>query len=130
MSIKSAVTQKFIDSAVKLVGTGAGHDVHLASAGPAHLRGVAAGLHFELLHRVGRRTEVQSIEGRVGIGGAIEQKIICVGTIAPDAHRGALSGTPVKRIHATRLRPVRDMGAGDGQRQINQHAAIQRQLAD
>src|SRR6266852_1722464 len=115
MSIEGAVTQKFINSAVKLVGTGAGHDVHLASAGPAHLRGVAAGLYFELLHRVRRRTEVQSIEGRVGIGGAIEQKIICVRTITSNAHRGALSGTPVERIHATGLRPVRDVSAWNGQ---------------
>ena len=102
----------------------------LAAASAAHLRGVAAGLYLEFLHRVGRGAQVQRVESGVGIGGAIEQKIVRVGPVAADAHRGTLSRPPVERIHVAGLRAVAHVRAGNGQHQVDQHAAVERKVAD
>src|SRR6185369_5999054 len=92
--------------------------------------GVTSGLHFELLHAVRRRAEVERVESRVGICCAVEQEVVCVGTIAADAYRGALAGTPVEWAHVACLGAVRFVCSGDSQNEIDQHAAVQRQVAD
>ena len=77
---------------MELAGARRGHDVDLAAARAAHLGRVAAGLHLELLHRVRRRAEVLGVEGRVRIGGAVQQEVVRVRPVAADRDGGRWPG--------------------------------------
>src|SRR5882724_8887332 len=117
--IKRPIAQKFVGGAVKLVGAGAGHDVDLPAARPAHFRRIASRLYFEFLHRIWGGTKVERIECRVRIGGAIEQIIVCIGTVAANAYRRALPRPPIQRIHVASLRTMRLMRSGNGKHQVD-----------
>ncbi len=128
MRVHRAVAQKFISGAVELISARARDDIDLAAAGAAHFRGVAARLHFEFLHGIGGGTEVQRVEGRIGVGCAVEKEIVGVGAVAADADGGALAGAPVEWIHVAGLRAVTNVRAGDGEDQIDEHSAVERQF--
>ena len=115
---------------MELVGAGPRDDVDLAAACASHFRRVASGLHLELLHGVRRRTQVQRVESRIGIGGSIQQEVICIGTIAANAHGRALPRAPVKRIHVSGLGAVARVCPGYHQHQVNEHAAVEGQVVN
>src|SRR5207247_3078164 len=79
-----SISKEFIDRSVELIRSGTGHNVNLSTASAAHFGRIASGLHLEFSHCVGGRAQIKSIERRIGVSGAIEQKIISVGPIAPD----------------------------------------------
>src|SRR5258707_6737139 len=91
---------------MKLVRASSSHDINLTAAGAAHFRSVASSLHFEFLNSVRRWTQVKSIERRIGVGSAVQQKIVRVGPVAADADRRALARPPIQRTHVTGLRSV------------------------
>ena len=115
---------------MELVGAGAGHDVDLSAAGTAHLGGITSGLYFEFLHRIGGRAQVEGVECRVGIGGAVEQKIVRIGPVAADAYRGTLPGPPVQGVHVAGLGAMTFVRAGNREHQVDQHSAVERKLLD
>ncbi len=82
------------------------------------------------MHGVGRSAEVLRVEGGIGVGGAVEEKVIRIGTAAADADGGALAGTPVEGIHVAGGGAVTDVSAGHGENQVDQHAAVQGQGID
>src|SRR5204863_8048031 len=104
---------------MELVGARAGHDIDLPAARPAHFRRIASGLYFEFLHRIWGGTKVERIECRVRIGGAIEQIIVCVWTVAANAYRRALPRPPIQRIHVASLRTMRLVRSGNSEHQVN-----------
>src|SRR5262249_59145991 len=90
--VHRAVAQKFVDRAMKPAGAGVRDDVDLAAAGAAHVGGVTAGFDLEFFDRVGRGTEVLRVEGRIGVGGAVEQEEIGVRPGAAGNHGRTLYG--------------------------------------
>ena len=126
--VEGAIAQKFIGGAMKLVRAGARHNVDLTASGAAHLGGVASGLHLEFLHCIGRRTEIESVECRVGIGGAVEQEVVRVGPISSYAHSGALPGPPVQGVHVAGLRAVTFVRAWNSEHQVDQHPSVERKF--
>ena len=80
---------------------------------------------MELLDGVGRSAEVLGAEGRIGVGGAVEQEVVCVGAAAADADRRPLTWPPVQRVHVAGCSAVTHMRSGDSQYQVDQHAAVQ-----
>ena len=127
MGVHIAVAQELVGRAVEMAGPGAGDDIDLAASCSAHLGRITARLDLELLHRVGRRAQILGAEGRVGVGGAVEQKVICIGAASADAYRRPLARPPIKRTHVSDRRAVADVCARNGKNQVDQHAAIQRQ---
>ena len=128
--VHRSVAQEIVGRAVKRVASGASDDIDLPAAGSSHFRGIAAGFHLEFLHRVRRGAETHGIECRVRVGGAVKQEIVRVRPVAADADGGPLAGSPVKRVHVTGLRAVAHVRAGNREHQIDEHAAIQGQIAD
>ena len=68
------------------------------------------------------------VEGWVGIGGAVEQKEVGVRAGAADHDGGALSGAPVQRICLSSLGAETDVGAGNREDKIDQHATVEGQF--
>src|SRR4030095_9566754 len=99
-------------------------DVDLPAAGAAHVGGVAAGFDLKFFDGVGRWAEILRIESRVGVGGAVEQKEICVGACAADDDSRTLAGAPVERIGLAGLCAETYVRAGHGEDQVDQHAAV------
>ena len=97
---------------------------------PPHVRRVAARFHLKFFHGVGRRTQILRVEGRIGIGRAVQQEKVRIRAAAADDNGGALSRAPVKRIRRSGLRAKTHVRAGNGEHQVYQHSSIQRQLAD
>src|SRR5580765_1137122 len=93
--IHGAVAQEFIGRSMEPIGSAARDNVYLSPARSSHVGCVAAGFNLELHDRVGRRTQVLGVEGRVGIGGAIEQEEVGVWSIAANPNRGTLPGAPI-----------------------------------
>src|SRR6185503_17978421 len=93
------VSHELVDGSVKLIRTGACDNVDLTATSTAEFRGITSRLHFELLHSIRRRTEVECVECRICVCGAVQQEVVCVGTIATDADCGTLARTPVQRTH-------------------------------
>ena len=69
--VERVVSEELVSRAVERVRPRARDDVDLTAARAAHLCRVAAGLHTELLDGVGRRTQVERVEGGVGVGRAV-----------------------------------------------------------
>ena len=128
--IERAIAQELVGGAMEFAGARAGHNVDLSAARATHLCGVASRLYFEFLHRIGRRAKVQGVERRVCIGGAIEQIVVRVGSVAANANRGALSGPPIQGVHVAGLGAVTLMRAGNSEHQVNQHSAVERKFLD
>ena len=128
--IHGAVAKKLVDSSVVLAGTGMRDDIDLAAAGAAHVGGVAAGFHLKFLHGIGRRAEVLRVEGGIGVGGAVEEEIVRVRTGAANHYSGPLARAPVERIGGARLGCESNVSAGNGEHKVNQHAAVQGQIAN
>src|SRR5205823_12092038 len=61
-SIHSSVAQELVNRAVKFITSASGDDIDLPTASAAQLCRIAAGLDFELLHRIGRWAEILGIE--------------------------------------------------------------------
>src|SRR5262245_34723760 len=99
MSVEGTVPQELVSRTVKLVGSGTGDNVDLAPTRPAHLCRVTAGLNFEFLHRVRRWAQVQSVERRIRIRRAIQEKIVRIGAVPSDADGRALAGAPIQGVH-------------------------------
>ena len=74
-------------------------DVDLTAARPSHLGRIAAGLYLEFVNRIRRRAEILGIEGRFGVGDAVQQKVIGIRAVSADRDRGALPRPPVERIY-------------------------------
>ena len=74
--VERVVPQEFVSRPVELAAALTRDDIHLAAARAAEFRRVTAGLHLELLHGIGRQTQVHGVECRVGIGDAVEQVIV------------------------------------------------------
>src|SRR4029077_176337 len=130
MGVHGAIAEKFVSGAVELIGACSRDDIDLAAARAAHFRGVAAGLHFELLHGVGRGAEVERVESGIRIGDTVEEEVVSVGAVAADADGGPLARTPVERVHVAGLRAVADVGAGHSENEIDEHSAVQRKRFD
>jgi hypothetical protein len=128
--IHRAVAQEFVSGAVVLVRPRARDDVDLTAASAAHVGGVAAGLDLELHHGVGRGAQVLGVKGWIGVGGAIEQKEVGIGTRAADDYCRSLSGAPIKRIRLSGLRAEADMSAGNREDEVDQHAPVEREFLD
>src|SRR5678815_1030780 len=128
--IESIIPQEFINGAVYVIRSTPRHNIDLTSTGSSHFSGIATGLDLELLNSVRRRTEIQRIEGRIGIGGAIEKEIVCVRPISPHAYGGPLARTPIERIHLPCLCTMTRMGTRNGEDEIDEHASIKRQILD
>src|SRR5262245_19206295 len=124
--VERAVAEEFIDRPMKLVRARASHDVDLPAAGPAHFSGITSGLYLEFQHCVRRGAQVESIECRIGIGRAVEKKIVRVRPVSTDTDRRTLSGPPIKRIHITRRGAMTGMRAKYGEHEIDQHAPVER----
>src|SRR6185369_7552090 len=60
--------------------------------------------------------------------GSVQEEVVAIRTAAADADSRTLSGPPIKRIHATGLRAVAHVSAGDCEYKIDQHAPIQREV--
>ena len=69
-----------------------------------------------------------SVEGGIGVGGAVEQEEIRIRTAAADHDGGTLTGTPIERIRFAGLRAEAHVCSGDGQHKIQQHASIEGQF--
>src|SRR5581483_11663591 len=108
-----------------MAGTRTRNDINLTAARTTHICGVAAGFHLKLLNRVWRCAEILCAEGGVRIGGAIEQKVVGVRPAAADAHRRALAGAPIKRIHVTSRSAVANVSSRNGEHQIDEHPSIE-----
>src|SRR6185369_3384865 len=119
---------ELVNGPVKLVRTSACDNVDLTTTRTTELRGVTSRLYFELLHSIGGWTEVKSVECRICVCGAVEQEVVCIRTIAADADCGTLAGTPVQWTHIACLCAVRFMCSWNGEHQIDQHAAVERQV--
>ena len=130
MGVHCSVAKEFVGGAVELICAAASDDVDLAAAGASHFSGVAAGLHLEFLHGVGRGTQVEGVECWIGVGRAVEQEIIGIRTIATDADRGALAGPPIERVRIPGLGAMTLVSARNGEHQIDQHAPVERKLFD
>ena len=115
---------------MKIRGALAGDDVDLTAPGAAQFGQVTAGLDLKLLHGIQRQTQVHRIEGRIRVGYAVQQEIVRVGTVAADGDGGGLAGPPVERAHVAGLRAMADVRVRNGQCQVEQHAAVQRQILD
>ena len=126
--VERIVPQKLIPGPVELAAALAGNDIHLAAARAAQFRRVTAGLHLKLLYGIRRQTQVHGVERRVRIRDAIEQVIVRVGPVAADGDRGPLAGAPVERAHVAGLGAMADVRVRHGERQVDQHPAIQRQV--
>src|SRR5207245_1738275 len=126
--IKRPIDQTLLCRAVALVGAGASHDIDLPSTRPAHFRGIASGLYFEFLYRIWGWAQIECIERRIRVRGAIEEIIVCVWAVAADTYRRALPRPPIQRIHVARLRTMRLMRARNSKYQVDQHAPVERQF--
>ena len=126
--IQRAVAEKFVGGAMILARPGAGDDVDLSAARAAHVSGVAAGDDLELHHGIGRGAEILRVEGWVGVGGAVKQEEVSVRTGAADYDGRALSRAPVQRIGLSRLGAETDVGAGNREDKIDQHATVEGQF--
>src|SRR5262245_48566125 len=93
--IESIVPQELVDGTVQRVGSTPHDDVYLPSTGSSHFGRVAARQDFEFLDGVGRRAQVQRIEGRVRVRRPVEEEIICIGAIASHTYCGSLARAPV-----------------------------------
>src|ERR1044072_7087257 len=126
VGIQSAISQELVTGAVKLIRPGSRDDVYLTTTGAAHLSRVASCLHLEFLHGVGRGAKVESIKRWIGVGRPVEQEIVGVRTIATDADRRALTGTPIERTHVTSLGAMTFVRSRHGEHQINQQPTVKR----
>src|SRR6185369_8396099 len=129
-SVEGVVAQELIRCSVKLIPAGTCHNVDLPTACAADLSRIASRLDFELLNTIGRRTEVECIERGISVGCSVKQEIVCVRTIATDAHGRALAGTPVEWTHVAGLSSMRFMRSGHSKHEIDEHAAVQGKILD
>src|SRR6267142_3833747 len=86
-SVERVIAQELVPGSVELVRSGSSNNINLASAGASHLSGIASGLHLEFLHRVWRRTEVESVECGISVRGAVQQKIVRVRPVPANTDR-------------------------------------------
>src|SRR5262249_4268493 len=106
------------------------YDVDLPAARTAHVRSIAAGLDLKFAHGIRRRTQVLRVERGISICSAIEKKEVCVGTCTANNHSRALPWAPVERVRTASLSAKTYMCARNGKNKVNQHAPVQRELAN
>src|SRR5262245_5250232 len=85
IGVERSVAQKLVSCPVKLIASRPSDDVDLATPCTSHLGRVTTGLNFEFLDGVGRRAEVEGIEGWIGIRRSIKQEVIGIGAVSTDA---------------------------------------------
>ena len=117
--IEVRVAQVLEDRAVELVGAALGYDAHLGAVAAAELGGGHAGLHGELLHRVGD-AEIAQRRPDLGIDvtDAVQQEVIGLRPCAGDVEAAAL------------LPGLRRHGARREEREIQVLPRVQRHIGD
>ncbi len=85
-------------SAVEVLGAGAGHDVGHAAAGVSEIGRGGRGLQAKLLDRIDRRIDHHHASVGIGVQHAVEQKGVHGGAHA--VHRGILRHVAARRLHA------------------------------
>jgi len=129
VSVEDAVPEIFEEIAVILLGTGLGDDVDHAAGVLAVLRLVVAGLHAELLQRVGERERGVDVGVLVDVVAAIKQIVGLIGARSvrcnQDVDRECLRITLVDSIDVRRdVNPCGECG------ELRRVAPVKRQLVD
>ena len=128
--IERTVPEVLVHAAVQRLRARLGDHVHLARARRPELGGVAGRFDLELANRVRGQVDDVGVERRIRVGGAIYAERVRARPPARDADRRVLAWPPVEGQRRTGGRAMRRMRAGHQQGELEELAAIERQLRD
>src|SRR5262249_51886416 len=129
VGVERVVAQEFEGAAVKSVLARFDLDVDDAAARPPELGGVGAGLDFELFERVYAGEDDDRVQPRFIVVHAVEQEVVVARphAVGRERRRGA-PGQAARAVYVCAGNPAQH--AGQGARQLDEIAPVQRQVFD